>query len=453
MGELSFKLQPALKQYLTVMLNPRMMQMLNILHMPYIDLVREIEKAAEENVMLEIEKKDELIEYLKSAGKDGSFKKEYLSEEGPDIDSLPEKNITLPEFLEKQLNLEYLEPNEKKIGEFIIKSLDKNGYIKDYTKIKTLIETKFKVSKFIVEKVLKIIQGFEPDGVAARNLKECLIIQVKSHNFENDELSGILEKAISKHLDDLAKKNYAKIASSLGIQEEGAKFVADFIKNNLNPNPGSAFSKKSAPVVPSFAIREKEGRFYGINLEESYGPSIKINPEYLRMLDDPATDKKTMDFLKTKLENAKIFIECLQKRKETAQKIIDLITKTQSDFFKAGPLLLNPLMQKDIAEKLHVHPSTISRAVSDKYVETPKGLFNLKLLCPRELRGFTSEKIKSLLSNIVDAEKKSSPLSDLAIKEKLINEHNIRIERRTVAAYRNELNISSSFDRLTRDEQ
>ena len=300
-----------------------------------------------------------------------------------------------------------------------------------------------------MDKILKIVQSFEPDGIAARDLKECLLIQIREYNFENEALQEILTKVVEKHLEDLSQQNFAKISQALGISENGVKEIANFIKNNLNPNPGSSFGGETKHVIPSFAV-EKGGKGYKvINLETRYGPKINISPQYLKMLEDPKSDEKTKEFIRAKLKVAKNLIEDFSKRSETFEKIVRRIIGTQEDFLNKGITWLRPLTQRELADEFGLHPSTISRTVAEKYIQTPQGLYPLRFLCPRGPKGLTVPRTKAMLAEIIKQEDKRKPLTDAEITEQM-KKQGAKIDRRTVAYYRRELKIDSSSERMAK---
>jgi len=437
-----------ISQTLEMMLSPRMIQMLKILNLSYIELVEEIEQRSEENVMLELERPDRLLEYLKHISSERIPKKEIAFEELPGIETLADTSEDLEDHLLKQLDLEELDEKEMKIAETLIGNIDPRGYLTTYNEVCEALKKELKVDQEEIDGVLGIVQGFEPDGVGARDLKECLLIQVKEHSFENDELEEILIKAIERHLDDLAEKNFDKIAKALDIPKDGAIKLAEFIKNNLNPSPGSIYAETLPCVIPSFSLIKEKEKFKVINLEKDYGPVIKISPVYEKMLKDPKTDAKSMEFLKEKLEAAKDFIENVAKRHETIGKILEMIVEKQSDHLESEKAQLNPLMQKDIAKELGLHPSTISRAISNKYIQTPRGVLMLKVLCPREVKGITSRNILMLIKDMIASEDKKRPLSDDEISDKL-KEAGLSIERRTVASYRKKLGLEIASKRVS----
>lgn len=437
-----------ISQTLEMMLSPRMIQMLKVLNLSYVELVEEIEKKSEENVMLELERPDRLLEYLKHISTERISKKEIVSEELPGIETLADTSETLDAHLLKQLDLEEMDEKEREIAEAIIGSVDPRGYLTNYKEVSETIKKELGASQDDIDNALKVIQGFEPEGVGARTLKECLLIQVREHNFESEGLEKILTRAIEGHLDNMAEKNFDKIAKALKIPKDGAVKLAEFIKNNLNPDPGSMFADKTPCVIPSFSIVKEKDRYKAINLEKSYGPLLKISPVYEKMLKDPNTDAKSIEFLREKLESAKDFLENIAKRHETIEKIMEMIITAQSAYFEGGNIKLNPLMQKNIANELGLHPSTISRAVSSKYIQTPRGIILLKVLCPRDIKGLTGERIQKLIQDMVDSEDKKQPLSDDEIAEKLKGV-GLSLQRRTVASYRKKMGIEIASKRVS----
>ena len=423
-----------------------MLQMLKVLSLPYPDLLERVSKEAEENPVLEVERRDEYAEFIRYLTSDRKMKKEADFAELPGLENIGRVEKTLEEHLLEQLELEDLEKTQHDMGRTIIENVDDFGYLINYPQLRERIMKEFGVSRPTVDKALKIVQGFEPEGVAARDLKECLLLQIENHNFENEALQEILAKAVKSHLEDISQQNFAKIAKELKISENGAAEIANFIKNNLNPNPGAAFGGETRHVIPSFAVEKTDKGHRLVNLETRYGPVINISPQYLKMLEDPKTDEKTREFLKTKLRAAKELMEDFSKRSETLEKIVRKIVETQEEFLSKGIAWLSPLTQKKLADEFGLHPSTISRTVNQKYIQTPSGLFPLKFLCPRGPKGLTAARTKALLAEVIKNEDKKNPLTDSRITE-IIKEKGARIDRRTVAYYRKELDIPSSGER------
>jgi RNA polymerase sigma-54 factor len=347
----------------------------------------------------------------------------------------------------QQLDLEDVPEEERRIAEIMIGNMDDNGYLKDFDGIKEKIQTELSTTDEAIEDALALIQTFEPEGVGARSLKECLLIQIREYEFESEELEKVLTKAVEDHLEDLANKEFDKIAKAMKIPKDGVSYIAEFIKNNLSPDPAARFNQSAPCVIPSFFIKKEKDKYVAVNLEKRYGPVIKISGQYEKMLRDPKTDAKTVEFLKNKLIAAKDFLENIEKRHKTIEKIMDRIIHTQKSFFEKGEIEMTPLLQKDIADELGIHPSTISRAISNKHIQTPKGIFRLKFLCPRDIRGLTSKNIGGKIENIIKNEAKNKPLTDSDIRE-LLKADGINIKRRTVAAYRKKLGIGITGKRV-----
>lgn len=421
---------------LQMMLSPRMLRMLNILSLPFIELVEKIDRESEENPFLEIERPEVLFEYIKYLGSDRKIKREIDYSEYDGLKNVAAKSINLEDHLLEQLKLVDLPKDDQALAEEFIHALDRNGYLKDFDEI----VKRLKIKKEKAEEILSVVQGFEPDGIAARNLPECLALQVREHNFDDPELEEIVINIINKHLEDLGEGNHKKIVATEGIAEEDVAAAAQFIKENLNPFPARGFSESERVVVPSFAIEVKDGNIVPTNLEERYGPKIKISSQYEKMLKDPRTDQNSLKFLKERFEKVTEMIENLARRRETGTKIMELIAERQRDFFIKGPSHFRPLSQKEIADFLGLHPSTISRAIAEKYVQTKKGVFPMKYLCPRGIRGVSSFEIKEKIKEIIGGEDRQFPLSDSKIAREL-NLLGIKVSRRTVSTLREELKI------------
>jgi RNA polymerase sigma-54 factor len=443
---IDLRLQPNLKQTLELLLSPRMLQMLKVLSVPYLELVEHITKEAEENPVLEVERQDEYVEFIKYLASDKKIRKETDFSELPGLENIGNVEKTLEEHLLEQLELEDLDEPHYHIAKEIIENIDDFGYVINYPRLRDKLMQKFDVSRPTVDKVLKIVQTLEPDGVGARDLKECLLIQIREYNFENQALQEILTKTVEKHLEDISQQNFPKVAKELGVSESGVEEIANFIKINLHPNPAAAFGGETRHVIPSFAVEKIQKGYKVVNLETRYGPVIKISGQYLKMLEDPKTDEKTKEYLKEKLKNAKNLIEDFSKRSETLDKIVRKIVESQEPFLSQGITWLSPLAQKNLAEEFGLHPSTISRSIAEKYVQTPQGLYPLKFLCPRGPKGMTVARIKALLVESIKNEAKAEPLSDSQLAHQMKN-LGAKIDRRTVAYYRKELKIPTASER------
>ena len=445
------RLQAELKQTLELLLAPRLIQMLKVLQLPYLEAVEAVSREAEENVLLDVERQDEYVEFLRFLTSDRKIKQEADFSDLPGLKNIGQTEKTLEVHLLDQLEMADLEDKQKEIAREMIGNIDDHGYLLAYPRLRDKLMAQFDISRPTVDKVLKIVQGFEPEGVGARDLQECLLLQIEAYDFENDELAEILTKVVTHHLEAVDGQDVKKLAASLGVPESGASEVINFIKNNLNPYPGASFGQATCHVIPSFAVEETSKGYVVVNLEKRYGPIMKLSPHYLKLLDDPKTDAKTRAYLQDKLKRARDLMEDFAKRSETLEKIARKIIDSQPEFLAKGATWLQPLTQKSLAEEFGLHPSTISRTVSGKYVQTPQGLFPLRFLCPRGPKGLTVVRLKALLSEVIANEDKTDPLSDEAVTKVLLAK-GARIDRRTVAYYRQELKIPNAAERNRREQ-
>ncbi len=443
---LSHNIGLELSAELSIMLNPRMMQTLKVLNMPYAELIEKIASEAETNPLIDIEKRDGMIEYLRYQSSLPVREKDGHTSDPSAMERYIKAGTTLPQFLSSQLDLLDTTAEQKAIIGLLIQNLDGNGYLRNFTQVIPMIEKELGVSRAQVEQALEVLQSFEPDGIGARDLKECLLIQINEYNFESAELKDIMKKLVSVHLEALGGEDPGKIASSLGITEEGVKMAADFIKGHLTPYPGARFSETSTPAIPSFSVKSSEKGLEVVNLESRYGPEIRINPQYKKMLEDPATDERTASYINEKMAKAKELVEQISKRYETMQKIVAKIAERQKDYLEGRSKFPLPMTQKELSEEFGMHPSTISRAVSEKYMETPVGILKIKCLCPRRTMGLTAAHISHEISEILSKEDPKRPHTDDRIIEKLA-EKGIALKRRTVSDYRKKLSLGTSLRR------
>lgn len=440
------RLQAELKQTLELLLAPRLIQMLKVLQLPYLEAVEAVSREAEENVLLDVERQDEYVEFLRFLTSDRKIKQEADFSELPGLKNIGRTEKTLEAHLLDQLEMADLEDQQKEIAREMIGNIDDHGYLLAYPRLREQIMAQFDLSRPTVDKVLRIIQGFEPEGVGARDLRECLLLQIEAYDFENDELAALLTQVVSHHLEAVDSQNAKKLAASLEIPESGAGEIINFIKNNLNPYPGASFGQATCHVIPSFAVEATAKGFTVVNLEKRYGPIMRLSPHYLKLLDDPKTDEKTKEYLREKLKKARELMEDFAKRSETLAKIARKIIDSQPEFLAKGAIWLKPLTQKSLADEFGLHPSTISRTVSGKYVQTPQGLFPLRFLCPRGPKGLTAARLKALLTEVIAGEDKTRPMSDEEVTKILLT-RGAQINRRTTAYYRQELKIPNAAER------
>jgi RNA polymerase sigma-54 factor len=348
---------------------------------------------------------------------------------------------SLKDYLIEQLNMISLDSAEYRIADYIIQNINSNGYL-DSTVVE--MASQLQVSEEEVEAVLTVIQSFEPYGVGARSLKECLLIQVR------DEKDFLIKRVISDHLEDIASNKIASIAKDLDITIQKAQEYVDFIKC-LEPKPGRTFrgdGDDTRYITPDASIEEIDGE-YVIFINDVTGPRLNINQYYKSLLKDGG-DVETTEFLQEKLNSAMWLIKSIEQRRQTLYKVVESILKYQKEFLIHGDKRLVPLTLKDVAEDIEMHESTISRATSGKYVQTPRGVFELKYFFTTGLSGKSGEvsatSVKSIIKGIIDSEDQKKPLSDQVISN-ILKERGMEVSRRTVAKYRDELKIPSSSRR------
>ncbi len=445
-----------LEQVQKLVMTPELRQAIELLQFTSLELNEYLEQQIEENPLLELnsipEDHENIDDYAKE--KDEIDWKEFI-DKSENTSYRPERNRNIKEYnyenfityspslkdnLLFQLNVLDISNKDKKIGEILIEYIDENGY---------LITTTEQISSYLeidinrVEKVLSLIQKFEPLGVGARDLRECLLIQIKRDKDKNPNV----EKVIENHLEDIARNRLSKISRELDIDIIEIQNICDYIKT-LEPKPGRAFSGSGDQVkyiVPDATIEYIDGE-YIILLNDITGPRININSFYKDMMIQNK-DPNATEYLTGKLNSAMWIIRSIEQRRMTIYKVIESILKFQKDFFEMGEKGLKPLTLKEIAEDIDMHESTVSRATNGKYVQTPRGIFELKFFFSSGLTtnqgDMSSTSIKSMLKDIVENENPKAPLSDQKIADILKNK-GISISRRTVAKYRDELEIPAS---------
>ncbi|MEC9372974.1 MAG: RNA polymerase factor sigma-54 [Planctomycetota bacterium] len=345
------------------------------------------------------------------------------------------------------------DPDIRAAGELLISFIDEDGYIR--TPLEDIADRapagKSKPSVELLEKSLKVLQdSLDPVGVAARDLRECLLIQIETVERENPGSDvSVPKRLINEHLDDLLQNRLPRIAQKTGYSidqiNEGVRWM-----QRLNPAPGRALHDDTPPALIPDAIIEfdDEDDRYIAYLNDARIPNLRINEAYAKMVRDRDVEKPTKEFLRRNLTNAQWLIEAIAQRNHTLQRVLNVVVEAQRDFFDQGPQALKPLPMTQVADQLGVHVATVSRAVAGKHVQTPRGVMPLRKFFTGGTQTESGEDvswdaIKAALKEIVDAEDKSSPLSDEALAD-AIKERGIDIARRTVAKYRAQLNIPSA---------
>ncbi len=466
-------------------LSPQQILLMKLLQIPSIALEQRIKLEIEENPALE--DGSETDDSLGENGADDEFENEFDNESGDEFDlndyigdddipsyklqsnnySADDERKEIPYSSEKtfqdnlisQLGLRQSDDKQKVIALNIIGNLDDSGYLQrdlnamvdDLAFTQNITSTPNEILE-----VLEMIQDFDPAGVGARSLKECLLIQLRRKQDENPDMNLALPKLIIKrYFNEFTKKHYDKILKKASICEKKLKqAISEILK--LNPKPGNSMSetvKTNQYILPDFIISNNDGKFE-LTLNSKNTPELRLSKTYVEMIEAYASDKNkktsqqrdAMIFVKRKIDSAKWFVDAIRQRQNTLYITMKAIMEYQKDYFLSGDeVMLRPMILKDIAEIVNLDISTISRVANSKYVSTPFGTFLLKSFFSESMQTESGEEvstreIKKILSDCIDAEDKIKPLTDEQMT-KILKENGYNIARRTVAKYREQLNI------------
>ncbi|WP_368247750.1 RNA polymerase factor sigma-54 [Clostridium perfringens] len=450
-----------LTQEQKLIMTQQMQLSIKLLQMSTYDLREYIEKEFSENPVLEAQYEDtkevskeqdrleykELVKYLESDNYGSQSYGEY-DEEGISPFTFISKPESLTDYLEGQILELPIDEYMRSVCSYMVECLDQKGYL-DIKKEELMNELDCSEETF--NRALIVIQNLEPAGIGARDLKECLEIQLERKG-ENDP---IVKEIIDNHLDDLADNRYQVIAKDLEITPKKAQDYGDLIKT-LEPKPSRGFytGDEVGFIIPDAEIRKIDGEFF-ILMKDGVLPMLSVNPLYKDILKDSTNDKEATEYVKEKIDKAMFLIKSIEQRKSTLHKVLQKILEKQKDYFEKGEKYLKPMTLKEIAEKLEMHESTISRAIRDKYILTSMGTIKIKDLFVNSISNkeksdgeedVTVINIKKVLEEVIKEEDKRKPLSDQAISE-ILKEKGMAISRRTVAKYREELGIKSSSKR------
>ena len=383
--------------------------------------------------------------YLNEAGY-ASPREEFESIEDRHNDRTTQK--TLRDSLLEQVAVTDLSPGDRIIAEYLIYNIDEDGFLGCST---GEVADEIGVNRDNVERVLGIIQTFDPVGVGARNLQECLLIQLKEKNITN----GLVATVVRSHLDDWINRRFSQISLALDTNIDDIRFVEEILaslnpKPNIEPEPTLNLNH----VIPDLEV-QKIGDEYIVSLTDRTLPELRINPVYSTLLgqsdksgrDDPKL-RKTKQFVVEKLNSARWFINAIHQRRTTMLKVMRCIVENQVEFFERGPGFLKPMVLQEVADKVRMHISTISRVSNGKYVQTPHGVYELRYFFDGGLRrcdnvDISARSVKEKIAMFIRDEDVQNPLSDQHISD-MLREEGINIARRTVAKYRDQLNISSA---------
>src|SRR5216684_4426749 len=359
------------------------------------------------------------------------------------LENTPIRRSSLEDHMMWQLRMSSLPQADQRIGATIIYNLDNDGYLE--TPLEELA-AQLEVEPGEVERVLKRVQRFDPPGVAARDLRECLLAQLQNLGMEE----SLAARMVKNHLNLLEKHRYAEIAKILGVTIETVGQAAKVI-SDLEPKPGRDYGgEEPTYVVPDVYIH-KVGEEYVVTLNREAVPRLRLAGYYQRVLNDVDVAQETREYLQERLRSARWLVKSIYQRQQTIFKVATSIVKFQRAFFDHGISLLKPLVLKDVAEDIGMHESTISRATANKYAHTPQGIYELKFFFTSGVKGasgedVSAETVKEEIRAMVTAETPLSPLSDQAIAE-MLRVKQINIARRTVAKYRQAMGIPPSANR------
>lgn len=446
---LNFDLKLDMEQKLVMTME--MQLSVKLLQMSSYELLNYINKELQENIVLESKENNKeefehksLIKYLERSNLGAVEKFKDKEEEYSPLNYIEEK-IGLKDYLKEQLIGIKLDDEVYKIANYIIESIDNRGYLDTDLEYISKVNN---VSMDKCEEALKIMQTLEPSGIAARDLKECLKIQLDRKNINNE----YLVKIIDEYLPMVSKHKYGLISKELKIPEKKVQDLVDIIKT-LEPKPSRGFytGDSTSYIIPD-AIIKKVNEDFIIVMNDSYIPTLNVNHIYKDVLNN-CKEKETVDYVKEKINKALFLIKSIDSRKNTLYRVIEEIIKLQKQYFLYGEEYLKPMTIKNIAEKLDLHESTVSRAIREKFIALPSGevikikkLFTNALNLKNNDEQISTNSIKNKITSIINDENKKKPLSDAKICE-ILNKEQISISRRTVAKYREELGILSSSQR------
>jgi len=472
-------LKQSLQQKLLQKLSPLQIQVIKLLEIPTAQLEQRIKKELEENPILELEReqqdpdKDEPDTPEQDIERDELSIDEYINNEDIPAYKLQARNFskddkhedipfstgaTFHEHLIAQLGLRILTERQRNIAEYIIGNVDEDGYLR--REVDEIIDDLAFAQNIEVDErealdVLEIVQDFDPAGVAARDLQECLLLQIMRKDRTFPDIENAFQ-VLKYHFEEFTRKHYDKITKRLHIDEEELKdALGEILK--LNPKPGSSYSnpmtKTVQHIIPDFVLEIEDEQFQ-LSLNNRNVPELRISNTYSDMLQDYSANKKnqTKDkkdavmFVKQKLDSAKWFIDAIKQRQNTLMTVMNSILEYQHDYFIEGDeTKMRPMILKDIAERTNLDISTISRVSNSKYIQTHFGIFPLKYFFSEGMQTDSGEEvstreIKKILEECISNEDKRKPLTDDKLAA-ILKEKSYNIARRTVAKYREQLNI------------
>lgn len=472
-------LKQSLQQKLLQKLSPQQIQFIKLLEVPTVQLNQRIKNEIEENPALEEGAFDEDFDHSSEEMDEPKEQEEFSIEDYLDDEDTPfyklqarnyskndehkeipfSQGTTFHEALIDQLGLRIMGEEERKLAEYIIGNIDDDGYLR--RELEAIVDDlafsmNIETSEEQLRAVLEVIQDFDPPGVGAESLQECLLIQIRRKEKENSSSLQLADVILTDFFNEFTKKHYDKIIDKLNISEEELRDALNEILR-LNPKPGGAYNnpqdKTNHSIVPDFVLENNDGRLE-LTLNGRNVPDLKVSRTYTQMLEDVSnkktkktkSDKETFVFVKQKLDAAKWFIDAIKQRQETLVLTMQAIIDYQKPFFLDGDdKSLKPMILKDIADITGLDISTVSRVANSKYIQTDFGTFSLKSFFSEAMQTTSGDEVsarevKSILEEAIGKENKKKPLTDAKLTD-LLQEKGYKIARRTVAKYREQLEI------------
>lgn len=444
-----------IKQEQKLVMTPELLQAIQILQYNSYELESFVNEQLVSNPVLEqpldnipkerITREEAIGQFIGQYGGQPKTGNLYNEDEENNYENYGTTETTLKEYLLFQLQFVCADKGQSDIGKFIIENIDENGYL---TTDVDLMAASLNKSINDVNEVLEKIKRFDPMGVGARDLKECLKIQLQL----TSRLDEQVEEIIDEHLEDIAGNKVSDIAKALTMGKREVQEVTDLIRS-LNPKPGAYFStnQKASYIVPDVFVNKNQNGHYEIELSDSAAPQLMVSSYYEKLLRETKGDETVKKYLSEKIESAIWLIKNIEQRKNTISNVSKSIVRHQKEFFDKGEKYLKTLTLKEIAEELDIHESTVSRAINGKYLQCSRGVYELKFFFSAGVsstRGenISSNSIKTYLKELIEGEDSKSPYSDQKLAQ-MLKGKGFDISRRTVAKYRDELGILSSSRR------
>jgi RNA polymerase sigma-54 factor len=464
--------------------SPQMIQAMRVLQLPLLELKDQIDQELQENVFLErkdesdreggpdvnsasaVEAPPEPAQYEDRLQRELSAEIDQLEarlepswrlrgtsysgdEEDKKLEALnntPGRTTSLADYLMTQVRTQESDPALLRVIEHVVFSLDEDGRLTDTPE---MIAQQLLVPLPLAQEAVQVVRDLEPAGVGARDLRDCLLMQLGHMTY----VPPLTRTLVEYHLDDLAMNKLPKIAKETNASLDAIKECWEFLRVHCNPHPGAEFQPGPATgVVPDVLVEEVDGRFE-VKTQRGSLPELTISSVYRNLLQEARNDPKVYEYLRRKIDSAKWFIEAVHQRQNTIERVATEVVRRQEGFLRHGVQHLKPMKMQDIADAVHVHISTVSRATSGKFIQTPQGIFDMKRFFSSGTMSdagdmVSQQAVKDTLKSIVGTEDKDSPLSDDQLVEEL-GKRGVHIARRTVTKYRKALGIESSSRRKT----